>query len=50
MLRRKKILRALYARRLELAIQMRRSDPIHPHTHGMYDELNRTIDLIEGRK
>lgn len=51
--RREKVLKALYERRAELALAIRSyqrtGQTPHPYTQGTYDELNRTITLLEGR-
>lgn len=42
-------LRVLRERRAELVLHIRREPgQPHPHTAGMYDELNRVISLLEG--
>ena len=55
-MRRRRALRALYARRAELAAAIRlHGDPFNPtvgeqHTRGMYDGINHAIGLLEGER
>ena len=54
-LTRKRILQMMYRRSAALAKIIREDSytppkKVHPHTQGMYDELQRWINILEGRE